>query len=596
MRQVLISILFCLIGFSSIGQVINIYELTDQNEQILVEKPFIVDINGTLRLKIDKSALLDSMAYQLDIKDFPREQLNAIHYALRLQQQTLNSIVATGSRDDRIKALEQFHLGMGGISRYLFMHQSELQGTQFYTDINAALEAAKSDKPDYKPFFQVLNNYYEQVTSQYATLVDKSSAKFKLGGWLNTNKGATQFHIEGFDSLAANGIVEVPRFVTSIPPEEAQAYNQARDLADSLKNNADDLINTAKQRAENSVIELEGQVKEIIDSNITKIDSILSTQANAVVAPFRAPLNTFKRDINAFSIELIKVEAAIKTMKLSDALTVAQQVEGLVKSAVDLKDQANAIYTQMKAEIIALPSVAQQTKTALTEQTTDMITQLTQLSEGYLVEIQNTLKAFDMAGLSDLSETAAEFSESTFALPFSSIPGEVVIDIRRVGERKPGDQLFFKATISDNVSDNQFDKTLYWAKYTMFHIGLHNSIRASLIFADKINGDFANSSNDFQLAPSYSVIFKVGRRKGMFYNKYLTPGLGINVSTLDFDNNSRPEIGIGLTAAFFKDYLQVGYGINMSTDDSFWMFGLRLPLFGWATGVETSTGSAPVSN
>ena len=78
----------------------------------------------------------------------------------------------------------------------------------------------------------------------------------------------------------------------------------------------------------------------------------------------------------------------------------------------------------------------------------------------------------------------------------------------------------------------------------------------------------------------------------MFYNKYFTPGIGVNVSTLDFNNDNTPEIGIGLTAAFFKDYLQIGYGRNMASDDNFWLFGLRLPLFGWAT---TGVDSAPTS-
>ena len=138
-------------------------------------------------------------------------------------------------------------------------------------------------------------------------------------------------------------------------------------------------------------------------------------------------------------------------------------------------------------------------------------------------------------------------------------------------------------------TDGGFNKSLFWRKYTMFHMGIHNSIRASVVFLDKVNGDFAGSNSDFQLAPSYSAIFKIGTRKGRCYNQYLTPGLGVNVATMDFNNDNTPEIGLGVTAAFFHDYLQVGYGMNMNTNDNYWMLGLRLPLFGWATSAVQGT-------
>lgn len=281
---------------------------------------------------------------------------------------------------------------------------------------------------------------------------------------------------------------------------------------------------------------------------------------------------------------------------MKEVFTVAQEAEALLAKGKNLKNDADSLYSPVKVQIIQLPSVAQEVKTKLTEDLTNTITQLKDLGEGYLTELQNILKTFHEGSLSDLSETAAKFSSSTFSLPLNSIPSEVDLDLRTVGQREPGDQVYFKATILNDSTGQTFNKTLFWAKYTMFHVGIHNSIRASLIFADKINGDFGNSTNNFQLAPSYSVIFKVGTRKGMFYNKHLTPGLGINFSTLDFDNNNNPEIGIGITVAFFKDYLQVGYRLNMSSDDNFCMFGLRLPLFDWATGVDTNVSSGQTGN
>ncbi|HKC69863.1 MAG TPA: hypothetical protein VKG26_16625, partial [Bacteroidia bacterium] len=69
--------------------------------------------------------------------------------------------------------------------------------------------------------------------------------------------------------------------------------------------------------------------------------------------------------------------------------------------------------------------------------------------------------------------------------------------------------------------------------------------------------------------------------KSSFYNNFIDMGVGLNMATLNFNNNNTIEIGIGFVVSAFKDYLQVGYGRNVSVDQSYWFFGIRLPFTGF---------------
>jgi hypothetical protein len=598
MQRLYTFLLIAILSFSTCySQVVKIKEYNSNNELIDISKPFIVDINGRLSININKTILLDTIIGALDQREYPSEMLELISQALRLQQKTLMSMTTTGSREERLMALDTFREGMAPLLTYLVDYQEGLQETQFYKDLAEAL--GKTDQ-GYKPYFQVLDQYYNQVTSRYTAIVNKSSVRFKLGGWLNTDKGPEPFHIEGFDSISSEGIFQVPRFATSIPRSEVDNFNKARKLADSLQNNTEVLVDYMKKKASNTVDELktiETKLNDILDNGLKSFESRLDSTSNSIQQKFSQPVSHFKQSMNDFRVDLATIKADVQNITLNKALDIAIEADSLIKTADKLKTEVEALYKMVTQEIAPAPGIVQNLKSGLTSDITIVKTQIENLATSYLNELKATLYVFNESNLKELTETAAKFTSSTFALSYNDVPASTILDIRTVGEREVGDEIYFKATIVRDSTANSFDETVFWQKYTMFHIGLNSSIRASLIFADKVNGDFANTTNDFQLAPSYSAIFKIGTRKSMFYNKYFTPGIGVNVSTLDFNNDNTPEIGIGLTAAFFKDYLQIGYGRNMASDDNFWILGLRLPLFGWATtGIESAPKSTAIKS
>ncbi|MFT6213757.1 MAG: hypothetical protein ACJAS3_000142 [Roseivirga sp.] len=581
----------------SFAQIVKVQEYNTHNELINVAKPFIIDINGRLKLNIDKSILLDSIIGALDQKEYPSEMLALINQSLRLQQKTLMSIAASGSRTERVKALDTFRGNMTPLISYLVAQQATLQDSPFYKDLAAALGKTNEG---YKPYFQVLDQYYGQVTQRYSENVKNSAVRFKLGGWLNTEKGPEPFHIEGFDSISSKGITQVPRFATTVPKTEVDNFNQARTLADSLQNNTGVLVDLMKKKAESTLDELktiESKVDDIINNGIKNFESKVNSTANGIQQQFKLPVSNLKQSINDFRVNLATIKADVESISLDNALGLAIEADSLIKEATTLKTEVKALYSLVTTEVAQAQNIAQALKSGLTVDITNIKTQIDNLATDYLNELKGILTLLDDSNIKALTATAANFTSSTYALSYHDVPTSATLDIKSIGQRAVGDEIYFKATIQRDSTTNSFDETLFWQKYTMFHIGLNSSIRASLIFANKVNGNFANSTNDFQMAPSYSAIFKIGTRKSMFYNKYFTPGLGLNISTLDFNNDNTPEIGIGVTAAFFKDYVQLGYGRNMATDDSFWLFGLRLPLFGWATsGIDAAPSSTAVNS
>ena len=104
-----------------------------------------------------------------------------------------------------------------------------------------------------------------------------------------------------------------------------------------------------------------------------------------------------------------------------------------------------------------------------------------------------------------------------------------------------------------------------------------------MIMADPYNADSlaeveALQERRFLYAPSAGLLFKLGLRSSRFYNEFLSPGLGVSISTPDFDTNGEPEFGTGLVLTAFKNLLSIGINYNVTLDVPYWSFGVNLPI------------------
>ena len=84
------------------------------------------------------------------------------------------------------------------------------------------------------------------------------------------------------------------------------------------------------------------------------------------------------------------------------------------------------------------------------------------------------------------------------------------------------------------------DRTLESRTISVYQILMHLKTVVSLAFVDT-NEKPGQDRKRFQAAPSYSVLFKWGKRSKVMYNRFWQPGIGINIAAPDVDQDDVPE-------------------------------------------------------
>ena len=172
-----------------------------------------------------------------------------------------------------------------------------------------------------------------------------------------------------------------------------------------------------------------------------------------------------------------------------------------------------------------------------------------------------------------------------------NLPDEGYLRLTRSGKREDGDILELnlllgipkegKDPTSTNPDDYEIRKLEPW-NLQMQTLGLFSRTYVGLIMADPYNADSlsgveAVQERRFLYAPSAGLLLKVGSRNSRFYNDLLSPGLGVSISTPDFDTNGDPEFGTGLVLTAFNNILSIGINYNITLDVPYWSFGVNLP-------------------
>ena len=192
-----------------------------------------------------------------------------------------------------------------------------------------------------------------------------------------------------------------------------------------------------------------------------------------------------------------------------------------------------------------------------------------------LAETTGRLMAEALWSLSQEINTAVlEFGEEVRKHTLDEVPGEHGPEAENgpAGERRGTPS----CSSSLPAAPQKPRRVLEERRLDMYRVLPHVEMAVGLAFADPL-GDTA-VENRFQVAPSYSILLKGFGDRGITYNRLLTPGIGVNISALDFNKDDTPELGLALVGSVFRDYFQVGYGYNINEDEDFWFFGLRLPL------------------
>ncbi len=555
----------------------NVYEINPvfdkENPTILKRNPNI-DINSSINIEINTEKIREEAAKWLSVKsDLPVAHMKGISDYLSKRLDLINDIrVTSNNLAEKQKVLQRFSNSTAPVFQIL----NKLEPSNpLKAKVNLILSVRESDATvTYNKIFDLLQQEINSVELEYKTAVEQNKVFFRLGTFVNN----TPVHLEGFDSYKEGEYYFVPPFITIIPEDQKQAFEQHRITAvkaneDALKSLTDKLLEVATPLLDSLKRTLQTKFSEPISIFENTVVNI-----NTISDDVKSEINLNKEEITNLIASTELLIADSKNMESADYMeNLFNSINRVLTDFQELNQSLTNTIAKLETSTVPLLKPA----------ATDLKTSYTTGKKIVADQIKAIKGIFDSKSLLQISftekitESLLKLGDEVTKLPLDNVKDQATLDLKRTIVRKNGDRLSFKAVLtkSSPEQDKQEEKTIDYTTIGLYQIGLHNSIQAALILTDNVSGEFA-SNKQFQFNPSYSVLFKWGSRKSSFYNDFVELGVGINMATLDFDNDDDPEVGMGLVVSAFKDYLQVGYGRNFGADQDYWFFGIRLPFLG----------------
>jgi hypothetical protein len=576
-----------------VGQ-ITVTELTTDRKIVALDSAGsfqypIVDINSSLLITFDIEKIKDEALNRTGIPvKIPTEKIAAMLELLKMQQEMItwfNAITPEMPREERIKALNEFSIKT--LELLSFVTDNYEETDPFYQKVNTIF--GQGTEEDYSDFYIALEAELNRLNDEISAKLEEKKVFFQFGGYLRQLDNVTRpIHIPQFDTYEAGEFFEVPRFVTAISQEEQQLFDQYQKTAEAYRNDVKGLLKNLSEEIIGQIDTLLNELNQELQAEINQLIAAQQEiqQANAALA------EQIKTSVDTISMGVSGLRSQLSELKLAATnFESANYLSALLTAVNGTIEQAKQIKNLLESEALLLQSSLQTLGTEFTEiaqNVTVTLDSATQKTTAFIEVLEGTFKnkvnKISQSRIFEQKVALEEFGEEVHQIKLDNIPASTQLDLRTTGFRREGDDVVLRARIGTETEAPGGQAcgncTLYEQTFVMHQVLFHAIIRASLIYATKTSGGFENADNDFQLAPSFSLLVKKGSRKRAFVTKYIDPGLGINIATLDFDNNNVPEVGIGLVGSAVNDFLQIGIGRNMALDDYYWFFGLRIPFLG----------------
>ena len=544
------------------------------NDSILKKYPN-VDINSSIRIGINREQIIKAANNWISVKtNLPVARIKGISEILSKRLDLINAIRFTSlNLEEERKELEKFSDQIGPLLGVI----NELEDANplkiGVIKIFSVRNLSAADK--YNRIFDLLEAEISSIENEYKSSIEKNKVFFRLGTFVNN----TPVHLEGFDSYKEGDYYFVPPFVSNVPEDQKQDFEKYRKIASKANEDALTALTEILQDMIEPILDsLKSEIKDKFSEPLISFESAMAN-LEKISDEVKPEIDQDREEITKFvaSVDLLITYA--KDVKRPD------YVKNLAESIIQAYNDFQVLDESLKKSVERLKNlgIAGDFNTALTDLNTSYSAGKKVISE----EINSVRLFFDSKNqlqinlTEKISESLLKLGDEVSKLPLDNIPDQTTLDLKRTVYRQDGDRLIFKAVLtkSSPENDKQEEKTIDYTSIGLYQIGLHNSIQAVLILADNLSGQF-ESKKQFQFDPSYSVLFKWGNRRSSFYNDFVEFGFGLNMATLDFNNDNTPEVGIGLVFSAFKDYLQAGYGRNFGSDQNYWFFGIRLPFLG----------------
>ena len=575
----------------------------DGDSTVVTTDASVVDINSVLELKLDRMELSaraadlgagsppEGLASDLQLLDAALEHAAAavaplndaiVRFAGKepgADEALRNATRAAATSFQAISALARV-TGLQG--------DAAVRRRRFRDALNAAIDANSQ-----RPAGQRLSAYVEVARAHLATLKSEFQATatqqgvyIQMGAWVATRSTQRAVHIPGFDVYPEGERFTVDRWAVAFTDEQRKQLERAAEFAKSF--NEKGLSATARAAMQGIVGEALQVAQRSTDAARAAIDTYRA-DIGSIAAEVKVPLDAVESDVN--DVRTLAAALATKYTTHSSTSSAATFLEGttsdiqsLVSGATklvnDLHSLSNALKAQVKKSVAAATKLAAALDQARLTLQTDVLNALDPIRDSIA----------GMLGVSRLAEDAGAFGAEVKKLDIASLPDAASLDLVTTGRREPGDVVLIK------LSMGRADKPrrdLVTRRLAMYKVLLHIDTAVTVLFASPLQKTVARG---FQAAPSYSLILRAGSRYHPTIDALWTPGVGLNLTALNFRHNDTPELGVGLAVSFLRDYLQAGVGYNVFADRFYAFFGLGLPLPNLGGASVSPTGTTATTS
>lgn len=541
----------------------------------------IVDINGNLEVDISKTKLTDQI--RIDYPQFSdrielQSKIDALEKALINQEALLNILDQnTLQQKDR----DAFYDGILSFLRAVQKNNSLRE------EANAILKewrkkyGANSDNPgEVGSDYYLLTNFNKNLlTSKDELSAFKGQAfNISLVAYINTKlSDDNRVHIRNFDTYSDREFYSVPRWVTSLSDKQEAKLADLQKQADQYNTKAFSFFKDFKARLLKifpdieCIGKLKTDIQEFLNDDTIKDDltqAVKDDIAN-VIAKYDsviAILNNIKQDISSWTIDT--------------PFEVIEEVNNLKDILVDMKD----IFSTFKNTANAISNIIA-TKVGV------LVKDFEDCYKDILDAARPLAKAADiLKGQQSKFDDTKDIGTEVLKFSIDNLPATGYIKLEGAGPRENGDQIEIDLIIrmpdtangnnaTSTNSTSQKNHIIESKTVIMQLIGLRSETVVGIILADSFNENNFEPTGErrFLYAPAASLLLKIGSRNSRFYNEFIDFGLGVAVSTPDFDTDGTPEFGAGLMFTAFKDILSVGINYNVTLDTPYWSFGINLP-------------------
>ncbi len=482
-------------------------------------------------------------------------------------------------------------------------------GSQFALDLAAAL----SGPPDegFAALQESAVDIAREVTNKLERNIrDAPKARLYMSAFLVTQYGKwDQVHLEGYDTLAPGKPTPFPRnrlVIDSRTLGELAAAQQAVSLLQAFRNielqqtlaRARSAARSAVQRLSNrlNISELESECGRLIDEAKQRGDEAIPLlksvrDVQAVLHPLSRH-NMFGAQSEAAALEAF---ASLLTDFTRDFWEFARSVPNLLETLVK--------------EIVKIERDESQSRTA------ERMAFL-----GRLADFRTFFESFrrDLLGgqvdseISALTETLNDTSEALLLTKeFTLVPKDLLarsigdgdpldteLNVKSIpGTRRPGDRIVIRARVALQIADggdsaksggqdlssqggapdrshvdektvDEGEETRYLEAY-----GGYWQSTGQLLFVDPRSRIGRSLSYEPTVGLGFNYHF--GIKGADRWNSEFNPGLGVTFSMLDFNDDSRFELGAALGLTLFNDFVSIGYGRNLNVGGEYFYLGFN---------------------